>query len=164
MPLNRFLSLSLCAILLWSARVEGQELPTSLACTANAKAQRDFSFSVNRWEGGVPTATTFGIHTRGREVPSVSYPLRDKVFSGLHTGNPLVRSITRYVDGVEQGVEFPSTVLSQFDGTVFLLWMNPSGNKVWTAAVDRKHRRATVTQVFQGVTSVGGEFETLDCR
>ena len=37
-------------------------------------------------------------------------------------------------------------------------------NKVWLAAVDLTHRKAIVTQVVQGVTSVGGELETLDCR
>ncbi|MBI2206122.1 MAG: hypothetical protein HYU41_19980 [Candidatus Rokubacteria bacterium] len=40
----------------------------------------------------------------------------------------------------------------------------PNLNKAWLAAVDLPHRKATVTHVFQGATSLGGEVETLDCR
>ena len=91
------------------------------------------------------------------------FSLRDKVFSGLDTDRPIVRSITRYTDGVEEGQEFPGTVLMRTEDAVFLMWTNRI-NKIWLATVDLTHRRATLTQVFQGATSVGGEIETLDCR
>ncbi len=46
---------------------------------------------------------------------------------------------------------------------VYLVWTNEF-NKVWLAAVDLEHRKVVVTHVFRGATSVGGDFETLDCR
>ncbi|MBI4178425.1 hypothetical protein HY522_03245 [bacterium] len=91
------------------------------------------------------------------------YSLRDKVFSGLNTSTPLVRSITRFPDGTDRGEEFASRVVMRTSDGVFLLWTNDI-NKTWLAAVDLARRKATVAQVFQGVTSVGGELETLDCQ
>lgn len=76
----------------------------------------------------------------------------------------MVRSITRYADGVDQGEEFVSRVVSRTKDAIFLLWTNDFNNKVWLAVIELQRRKATVAQVFQGVTSVGGDFETLDCR
>ena len=41
---------------------------------------------------------------------------------------------------------------------------DPGSNKLWSAAIDFTQRRATVAQVYQGVTSTGAEVETLDFR
>jgi hypothetical protein len=55
--------------------------------------------------------------------------------------------------------------VSRTSDAIFLLWTNaPYQNKVWLAAIDLAHRKATVTHAFQGATSLGGELETLDCR
>jgi len=45
------------------------------------------------------------------------------------------------------------------------MWDNHgNGNKVWLAAVDLTHKKVTLSQVFQGITSIGVEAETFDCK
>ena len=142
-----------------------QELPTVLACTSNAKAGRDYGFIEAQWSG-VPLAQSpidFGISTKANQVET--YSLKDKVFSSLHTASPVVRSITPASGtAAEDAVEFSARVVARTQDAVFLVWTNDFNNKVWTAAIDLTHRKATVAQVFQGATSLGGEIETLDCR
>lgn len=72
----------------------------------------------------------------------------------------MIRSITP----PEEATEFKGTVVSRWDGSVFIMWQNDSGNKLWLAVVNLTHKKATVSQVFQGITSVGIEAETLDCK
>jgi hypothetical protein len=147
---------------------EGQELPSSLTCRSNVKASRDYAFAEGRWEGqkdqsALGPASLLNVETRDSKLAGMFYSLRDKVFSGLHTSAPLVRSITRFSDGTDRGEEFASRVVMRTSNTVFLLWTNDM-NKTWVAAVDLAHRKAAVAQVFEGVTSLGGELETLDCQ
>lgn len=160
----------LLGILLYSSvvGVEAQELPTSLTCRSNAKASRDYAFREKRWEGQKDASTLwiarlFRVETRDSKVADIFYSLRDKIFSGLNTSAPLVRSITRFADGADKVEEFTSKPVLRTSDAVFLLWTNDI-NKTWLAAVDLAHRRAVVSEVFQGVTSVGGELETLDCQ
>jgi hypothetical protein len=165
---SRIFAFSLCIVLFSSIRLESQEIPTTLTCLSNAKATRDYAFVEKRWggeEGGAMFGLSrmFKIQTRDSTVANAFYSLRDKVFSGLDTDRPIVRSITRYTDGVDKGEEFPGAVLMRTEDAVFLMWTNRV-NKIWLATVDLTHRRAILTQVFQGATSVGGEIETLDCR
>ena len=167
--IHTFVAFSLCTLLMAAHPVQGQELVTTLTCTANAKVSRDYGFVEKRWEGQkghvmFGSSRMFNIETRDSKVAGAFYSLRDKVFSGLNTSMPIVRSITRFPDEVDKGEEFLSRVVSRTHDGVFLLWTNDFNNKVWLAAIDLTHRKATVTQVFQGVTSVGGELETLDCR
>ena len=148
---------------------EGQELPTSLMCTSNAKASRDYGFFEKRWSGQaghlVEPSRLFATGTRSSKTSWGQFDLRDKVFSGLNTQEPIVRSITRYEKGPEEAGEFVGRVVSRTPDAIFLVWTNaPNLNKVWLAAVDLAHRTVTVTHVFQGATSLGGELETLDCR
>jgi hypothetical protein len=161
---------ALCLSLSTGSEVHGQEVPRILACTSSAKASRDFEFRTQKWTGDrgyTPfSAAPFNLATKGNEPrDDVIKPLRDKVFSGLQTATPTVRSITRFVDGVEQANEFEARVVGRAFDTLFLLWSNdPPHNKMWLAAVNVKHRKAVVTQTFEGISSVGGEVETLDCR
>ena len=145
--------------------LEGQELPTVLACTSKAKASRDYGFSEKRWSGGPgePSSRVFSISSPSSKTMWGQFGVRDMVFSSLNTKQPIVRSITRYAKGAEQAAEFVGQVVSRAHDAVFLVWTNEI-NKVWLAAVDLGHRKATVTQVFEGGTSIGGEVETLDCR
>jgi hypothetical protein len=144
-----------------------QDSPTSLTCTTNAKASRDYAFMEKQWSGAIPPdpSKVFGI-TTVKQRQTVG-PLRDKVFSSLNTSTPTIRSITP-PQGVfqpkEEAVEFKGTVISRERDAVFLVWRNDPGNKVWLAVVDLSHKKATVSHVFQGFTSVGVEAETLDCR
>jgi hypothetical protein len=143
-------------------------MPTSLTCTSNAKAERNYGFSEKRWFGRTghlfEPSRLFAIGTRDSKTSWGAFDLRDKVFSGLNTQEPIIRSITRYEKGPEETAEFVGRVVSRTFDTVFLVWTNDFKNKVWLAVIDLIHRRATVTQVFRGITSVGGEIETLDCR
>ena len=161
-------ALSLGILLLSLAGVNGEELPSSLACRSNAKASRDYAFAEKRWQGPISQGTIgssylFNIETRDSKVGDIFYSLRDKVFSDLNTSTPVVRSITRLPDGKDEGVEFTSRVMNRTGNAVLLLWTNDI-NKTWVAVIDLARRKATVAQVFQGVTSVGGELETLDCQ
>jgi len=144
----------------------GQEKqPTSLTCISNAKAWRDYGFMEKVWgkESLFGKSKEFGITTPENTIKGI--PLRDKVFSGLDTEKPIVRSITPMPGGEkEMAEEFPAIVVSRADGAVFLLWKNPHGNKVWGAVVDLEHKKATVTSLFRGLLSVGADIETLDCR
>lgn len=157
--------LSLLAVLLLAMPIHGAEAPTSLMCTSNAKASRDYAFREKQWAGTVPSrrGVTFGVATRrGREAHEV---LRDKMFSKLDTDRPAIRSITPAEWArKEVAAEFEGLVISRDGAAVFLIWRNDSGNKVWLAAINLEHRRAVVTQTFDGVTSLGAEVETLDCR
>jgi len=165
---SRIFAFSLCIVLFSSIRLESQELPTTLTCLSNAKASRDYAFAEKRWGGEEGNAMfglsrMFNIQTRDSKVAGAFYSLRDKAFSGLDTDRPIVRSITRYTDGADKGEEFKGAVVMRTRDAVFLIWTNEI-NKMWLATVDLTHRRATLTQVFQGITSVGGKIETLDCR
>ena len=166
MPRIRVCAFSLGILLFSSIGVEGEELPSSLTCRSNAKASRDYAFAEKRWEGQKGQSTLgsprpFNVDTRDSKVADIFYSLRDKVFSGLTTSTPVVRSITRLSDGADKGEEFTSRVVTRTSDAVFLLWTHDI-NKTWVAAVDLARRKATVAQVFQGATSVGGELETLD--
>lgn len=161
-----------CFRFLWiaalAATASAQDIPTSLTCTSTAKASRDYGFMEKQWSGTIPPdpAKVFGISTVKQRLPND--PLREKVFSSLNTLSPVVRSITppRQALGFPEGeaVEFKGTVVSRWTDSIFIMWQNDYGNKVWLAVVDLKHKKATVSQVFQGVTSIGIEAETLDCK
>jgi hypothetical protein len=163
------LACSLGLLIAIASAGEGQELPTVLTCTSNAKASRDYGFSEKRWSGQVghlvEPSRLFATSGTSSKTSWGQFELRDKVFSGLDTQAPTVRSITRYETGPEEAAEFVSRVVSRTPDAVFLVWTNaPNLNKVWVAAVDLAHRKVTVTHAFQGATSFGGELETLDCR
>lgn len=138
--------------------------PTVLTCTANAKASRDYGFQEKEWMGTVGGGAShiFGVGTK--RTPNAEI-LRDRVFSGLNTARPAIRSITQ--SGTGQGdsaSEFVGTVLSRAFDSVWITWKNPAGNKVWLSVINLKHKRAVITELFEGATSVGGQLETLDCR
>jgi len=151
-----------------SLEVHGQGLPTSLTCASNAKASREYGLAEKRWYGetghSIEPSRLFDVATPKSKTSWGQFELRDKVFSGLNTQQPVVRSITRYDKGPEQAAEFAATVLARSFDAVFITWKNDFDNKVWLATVDLAHRKAALTQVFRGVTGVGGELETLDCR
>lgn len=157
--------LSILVVLFLVIPVHGAENPTSLTCVSNAKASRDYSFRDKQWAGTIPPRrdVTFGVATRpGREAHQV---LRDKMFSRLDTDRPTIRSITpAEAAGEEVALEFQGLVVSRDGAAVFLIWRNDFGNKVWLAAINLEHRRAVVTQAFDGATSLGAEVETLDCQ
>ncbi len=147
-----------------TAPVLGKEVPTSLVCSSNAKAWRDYRFSEKRWEGSTTLGirTPFGTTTSAKKNPA--FALRDKIFSGLDTEKPIVRSITPAEGDVpEQAAEFEPKILLRTPTELFITWSNDI-NKVWLAVVDLRNRKAVVTQTFRGLTSVGGEMESLDCR
>jgi hypothetical protein len=145
-----------------------QDLSSSLTCTSNAKASLDYGFMEKQWSDVIPPdpSNVFGISTVKQR--QTSGPLRDKVFSSLNTSTPTIRSITprrpELGQPEELAGEFKGTVVSRQTDVVFLLWRNDFGNKVWLAVVDLKYKKATVSQVFQGITSIGIEAATLDCR
>ncbi len=144
--------------------IYADELPTALSCSSNAKAWRDYGYSEKKWGGLLPPNPDrpFGIATKAKPVDG--YSLRDKVFSALNTAKPLIRSIAPSSEGIdEQATEFEGTIVGKTEDAVFLIWTNDV-NKIWLAGIDRKKQKATVSQVFQGLTSIGGEIETLDCR
>ena len=143
-----------------STSVSAQSGPSSLVCRGNAKAWRDYGFTEKRWEGA--GRNVFATATLGAEVEG--FPLRDKVFSALNTDKPVVRSITPPQPGLpEDAVEFEGRVVLRTAGEVFVTWTNDI-NKMWLAVIDLRNKKATVAHTFAGVTSIGGELETLDCR
>jgi hypothetical protein len=87
------------------------------------------------------------------------------MFSKLDTDRPAIRSLTpaEWL-GEEVAAEFEGSVVSRDGAAVFLIWRNDVGNKVWLSAINLEHRRAVITQAFDGATSLGGAVETLDCR
>lgn len=155
-------------LLVASSQVHGEELPTSLMCMSNAKASREYGLAEKRWYGEtghlLEPSRLFAIETTTSRTSWGQFALRDKVFSGLDGRQPIVRSITRHEKGPEQAEEFAAKILARSFNTVFITWTNDFDNKVWLATVDLVHRKAAVTQVFRGLTGVGGELETLDCR
>lgn len=164
----RIFALSLSMLVFSLGGADSEELPSSLTCRSNAKASRDYAFAESQWQGQISrgmvrSSSLFNVETRDSKVGDIFYSLRDKVFSGLNTGTPVVRSITRFPDGTDKGEEFSSKVVHRTGNTMFLLWTNDI-NKTWLAVVDLVQRKATLAHVFQGVTSVGGELETLDCQ
>jgi len=150
------ISIGVSILLIVSAAA--QDAPSSLVCRSNAKAWRDYGFIDRRWEGA--GASPFAIATPARPIDS--FPLRDKVFSALNTKSPVIRSITppqKYAP--EDAVEFRGSIVLRNTDEMFVTWTNDI-NKVWLAVIDLKNKKATLTHTFRGVTSVGGELETLD--
>ncbi|MFZ2448621.1 MAG: hypothetical protein WAW37_19845 [Syntrophobacteraceae bacterium] len=147
---------------------EYQQLPTSLTCTSNGKAMRDYGFSEKRWAGEegylhpIFRDQQFKILT-SRQKKESPY-LRDKIFSALDSQNPRIVSVTLYEDDVMQTEEFIGKVVCRFKDSIFVIWTNDFNNKVWQGVIDLKHRKVVISQVFRGITSVGGELETLDCH
>ncbi len=158
--------LILAPILLLPGNSLGSELPTILNCKQNAAATRDFGFLEKKWMAGASDkGKTFEIAERD---PSLGRPFYDHVFTALDTESPVIRS-TRLVPikgrfEETSTAEFRGTVVSRTGDAVFFTWRNPPMNKVWLAALDLTHRKATVGYVFQGITSVGVQAQTLDCR
>jgi hypothetical protein len=154
------LSMIFACFAAFTASAAAQDTPTSLACTSNAKASLDYGFGENQWSGAIPPdpSKVFGISTVRQGQPNAV--LRDKVFSSLNTSTPVIRSITP----PGEAAEFKGTVVSRWADSVFIMWQNDYGNKLWLAVVNLTHKKATVSQVFQGITSVGIEAETLDCK
>lgn len=143
-----------------TASAGAQDTPTSLACTSNAKASRDYGFGEKQWSGVIPpdSSKVFGISTVVKGQSDAV--LRDKIFSSLNTSTPVIRSITP----PGEAAEFKGIVVNRWADSVFIMWQNDYGNKIWLAVVNLTHKKATVSQVFQGITSVGIEAETLDCK
>lgn len=144
----------------------GQDEPVSiLRCKCNAKANRDFLFTQKHWvDGNDNPSTSFTTGTRTEPNGLVIY---DKIFAGLTTNNPTVKSFaskdtTRYK--VDDVVEFSGSVLERGVQTLVITWKNPSGNKVWIASIDVKNKKAIVTQLYEGLFSFGVDVETLDCE
>jgi len=142
------------------------DLPTVLSCTLNARANRDFGFKEKAWMGPVPEfgkkpddSRPFMVATKSKEVI-----LKQRIFSGLDTPRPVVRMVGPWGPLPEDAAEFTGAVVSRWTDSVFIVWQNDYGNKVWLAVVDLAHKKATVSQAFRGITSVGIEAETLDCR
>lgn len=142
-------------------------IPLSLTCTSNAQAIRSYGFPEKAWIREIgKTSDEFSTGTKATPRGLI---FRDKVFSQLDTGNPIIRSITpthklSEIELEEQAVEFVGTILSRAFDSVFITWRNPTGNKVWLAVIDLTHRKAIVSYFAQGITSLEGEIETLDCR
>ncbi len=146
----------------------GEEIPTVLTCTVNAHADRNWGFHEKAWMGPLPpfgktpdSSKPFNIATKTGQNHVI---FRDKVFSGLNTPKPVIRSIFPKKDFEETAFEFEGTVLSRAADAVFISWQNPYGNKVWVAAIDLINRKATLSLLSQGATSINVEAETLDCR
>jgi hypothetical protein len=159
------LTVSLAAVLSIVASIvggaDGEDSPDTLTCVANAKASRDFTFRDQLWT----PERTFEMSGPASQSGFGPFALRDKVFIGLNTLTPTVRSLTRYEKEPDEVAEFAGKVVSRTSTAVFLVWTNDAAsNKLWSAAIDFTQRRATVAQVYQDVTSTGAEVETLDCR
>ena len=153
-------SLVMVVAILFPSAATPQNSPTSLSCLSNAKAWRDYSFIERQWQGH--GAEAFGYATPRRPMEAI--PLRAKVFSALHTSRPIVRSITPAQGSApEDAVELEARVILRSADEVFVTWSNDI-NKTWLAAIDLRNKKVVVTHVFSGVTSVGGEMETLDCK
>ena len=123
-------SLSLTMVCLMFLRLVGkpraEDFPTSLICTANAKASRDYGFREQQWSGIIPPnpSKVLGISTPRQKEGGI---LRDKVFSVL-TPNPIIRSITPprpELDQVqEQAQEFKGIVTRRTSDSLFVVWGN----------------------------------------
>ena len=158
--------LTLVLVLLLPHVSLGADLPTILNCRQNAMAVRDFGFQEKKWMAGVPDrGTTFEVSERD---PSLGKTFYDRVFAALDTENPVISS-TRFIamqgrfEKVETA-EFRGRVVGRFGDTVFVTWRNPPQNKAWLAVLDLTHLQAAIGYVFQGMTSVGVEAQTFDCR
>lgn len=90
------------------------------------------AFMEHGWRANVgavgDSEEVFGIGTPDQANGEI---LRGKVFSGLNTSRPIVRSITPGTsEQDEDAAEFVGTVLSRAFDSVWITWQNPAGNKV----------------------------------
>lgn len=137
----------------------------NLICKSNAKAERAFAFINDTWEtADRPVANTpFRSGHRADNVAELRF--RDNVFSGLDTESPKVGAIIPSRDGGEsKRANFSATVVSRTKDSVSLLWRDGFDNKMWLGIVDLTRRKAAVSQVYQGATSLGVGVETFDCE
>ena len=146
---------SLACLVAFAGGASAQDTPTSLSCTSNAKASRDYGFKEKQWSGAIPPDPTIVLRISTVKQRQADL-LRDKVFSSLNTQTPVIRSITpprpQLGANEEHADEFNGTVVSRTGDAVFVMWRNDFGNKVWLAVLDLRHKKATVSQVFQGIT------------
>jgi len=95
-----------------------------------------------------------------------SEPLRDKIFANLDSDKPVIKSITPPHEYFPEGEthEFSGTLIHRSGDLIILKWENPFGNKVWIATINLKHKKAIVTESYDGLTSFGMNIEILDCH
>lgn len=162
------ITLSICLLgTTWA--IGASDNPSVLSCTVNAHADRNWGFDENVWMGPIPKlgkapdpSRPFNVATMPNQNGVI---FRDKVFSAINTPKPVIRSITQGIgNGETESVEFEGAVLSRTSGALFISWQNPYGNKVWVAAIDLINRKAVLSLLSQGATSLNIDVETLNCR
>jgi len=138
------------------------EALTILHCECNAKANRNYYFLKKSWVGkDDKLSKRFITHLDENDMI-----LRDKIFTDLNSDNPKIKSITPPIKYVPEGqfAEFKGKVIHRTNEMLIIKWENPYKNKIWTAAINLKHKVAVVTQYYNGATSFGVDVETLDCK
>jgi len=141
-------------LLLLTACVYAQESQTILNCRCLEKINKDYV--VDSLITGEKNWTEF----------QSTEPLRDKVFANLDSDKPIIKSITPPHEYFPEGEvhEFYGTVIHHSEDLIILKWENPFGNKVWIATINLKHKKAIVTESYNGLTSFGMNIEILDCH
>lgn len=96
-------------------RGHAADFPTVLSCTVNARANRDFGFTEKFWMGPVPDfgkkpdeSRPFMVATKTKDVV-----LKQRIFSGLNTGRPVIRMVGPWSPLPEDAAEFTGTVVSR---------------------------------------------------
>lgn len=134
--------------------VHAQENQTILNCKCLEKINKDYVAD-----------SLLGEEKKWLEFEN-SEPLRDKIFANLDSDKPVIKSITPPHEYFPEGevLEFYGTVIHRSDDLIIVKWENPFGNKVWIATINLKHKKAIVTESYNGLTSFGMNIEILDCH
>ncbi len=162
---------SLSLIFAFPSTVIAQEYPSILECETNAVATRDFAepkFNKNNlWTGPIPgdSGDPFGIVTLENKTKHISF-VRKRIFAGLNTEKPMVKTIREIFDdeGGDVSSESHGQVLnrSRDSAEIVLVWGH--NQKWWLAIIDLSLKKVAIGHVFRGVTSIGGQLQTLDCH
>ncbi len=133
--------------------VKAQSVPSILECECVQKVRNDFltdsTFGKKKWSG-FEKAT----------------PLSKKIFSGLSSRTPTIKSITPPYQYFPEGEvnEFAGSLIYRSGSMLIIKWENPAGNKIWIATINLENKKAIVAQSYNGLTSFGINVEILDCK
>lgn len=135
----------------------------SLVCSTDSIANRDFSYKNNVWGDGIELDvknSDFGI--ANKENPKGEL-FKNYEFSKLDTLHPTIKSITVYEDGQEFIKNFEGKIIHTSENLLLIQW-NTVDYNLWIATINIKHKKATISNHYDGIHSFGISATSLNCK
>lgn len=135
----------------------------SLVCSSDSLAKRDYSYKNHAWGNGIELDeenSNFGIANKENQKGQL---FKDYVFSKLDTLNPSIKSITIYEDGKEVISNLEGKIIYSSANLLLIQW-NTVDYILWIATIDMKHKKAIISNHYDGIYSFGITVTNLNCK